>query len=67
MNIKNNNKSLLQPSSLAPPIRPELIKSLIDGVDRYNPENVSILEEYLITQMQTGEYDLMANLAILKL
>nr|CAG8469244.1 7629_t:CDS:2 [Entrophospora candida] len=62
-----DNKSLLQPSSLVPPIRPELIKSLIDGVDRYNPDNVSILEEYLITQMQTGEYDLMANLAILKL
>ncbi|CAH1759223.1 7927_t:CDS:2 [Entrophospora sp. SA101] len=41
-----DNKSLLQPSSLVPPIRPELIKSLIDGVDRYNPDNVSILEEY---------------------
>ncbi|RIA98463.1 armadillo-type protein [Glomus cerebriforme] len=62
-----NNKSLLTPSPLIPPFRPEIIQSLIDGVDRYNPDNVSILEEYLGTQLQNEEYDLMANLAILKL
>lgn len=62
-----NNKSLLNPSPLIPPLRPEIIQSLIDGVDRYNPDNVSILEEYLGTQLQNEEYDLMANLAILKL
>ncbi|KAH8555998.1 armadillo-type protein [Umbelopsis sp. PMI_123] len=47
--------------------RPEVIQSLIDGVDRYNPDNISILEEYLATQCQNEEYDLMANLAALKL
>ncbi|KAG2178974.1 hypothetical protein INT43_001823 [Umbelopsis isabellina] len=47
--------------------RPEVIQSLIDGVDRYNPDNISILEEYLTTQCQNEEYDLMANLAALKL
>ncbi|CAG8633640.1 17128_t:CDS:2 [Dentiscutata erythropus] len=62
-----NSESLLKPSPLIPTSRPEIIQSLIDGVDRYNPDNVSILEEYLGTQLQTEDYDLMANLAILKL
>ncbi|CAG8503537.1 1639_t:CDS:2 [Acaulospora colombiana] len=62
-----SNESLLTPSPLIPESRPEIIQSLIDGVDRYNPDNVSILEEYLAVQLQVGEYDLMANLAILKL
>ncbi|KAF7728430.1 hypothetical protein EC973_006108 [Apophysomyces ossiformis] len=47
--------------------RPQTIQSLIDGVERYNPENVDILEEYLAQQCKSGEYDLMANLAVLKL
>ncbi|KAF8947553.1 hypothetical protein BGZ47_008698 [Haplosporangium gracile] len=51
----------------APSNRPEVIQSLIDGVDRYNPDNVSILEEYLATQCSNREVDVMANLAILKL
>ena len=59
--------SILQASPLIPPSRPEIIQSLIDGVDRYNPDNISILEEYLGAQLQNEEYDLMANLAILKL
>ncbi|SAM07987.1 hypothetical protein [Absidia glauca] len=46
--------------------RPEKIQTLIDGVERYNPENVTVLEQYLDTQCQSGSYDLMANLAILK-
>ncbi|CAG8468922.1 45594_t:CDS:2 [Gigaspora margarita] len=62
-----NSESLLKPSPLIPASRPEIIQSLIDGVDRYNPDNVSILEEYLGTQLNTEDYDLMANLAILKL
>ncbi|KAG9306218.1 hypothetical protein G9A89_016122 [Geosiphon pyriformis] len=59
--------SPLLASSLIPPSRPEIIQSLIDGVDRYNPDNISILEDYLVSQLQNEEYDLMANLAILKL
>lgn len=38
-----------------------------DGVDRYNPTNLSYMEEYLQSQVQSGEYDLLAYLAILKL
>lgn len=36
-------------------------------VDRYNPSNVGILEDYLYHQIRTEEYDCLANLAILKL
>ncbi|KAG0246202.1 armadillo-type protein [Mortierella sp. GBAus27b] len=53
--------------SNVPASRPEVIQSLIDGVDRYNPDNVTILEEYLATQCTNKECDTMANLAILKL
>ncbi|KAF8930400.1 hypothetical protein BGZ58_008266 [Dissophora ornata] len=53
--------------SNTPASRPEVIQSLIDGVDRYNPDNVSILEEYLATQCTNKECDTLANLAILKL
>ncbi|KAI7869575.1 armadillo-type protein [Spinellus fusiger] len=47
--------------------RPQAIQSLIDGVERYNPGNINVLEEYLNAQCKNGEYDLMANLAVLKL
>ena len=35
--------------------------------DRYNPNNLSWMEEYLGTQVASEDYDLLANLAILKL
>lgn len=37
------------------------------SADRYNPSNVSILEDYLYHQIRSNEYDCLANLAILKL
>lgn len=40
---------------------------LINGTDRYNPNNVGILEDYLYHQIRNEEYDCLANLAILKL
>ena len=67
----------------SPPTRPPLIETLVSGVgtlntvfistwhnletDRYNPSNVSILEDYLYHQIRSEEYDCLANLAILKL
>ncbi|KAF5355700.1 hypothetical protein D9756_003918 [Leucocoprinus leucothites] len=54
-------------SWITPPARPELIENLVSGVDRYNPNNVSILEDYLYHQIRNEEYDCLANLAILKL
>lgn len=55
-------------ASYNPPTRPEHIDTLISGVDRYNPHNLSHLHEYLDAQLR-GEYewDCMAALAILKL
>ena len=41
--------------------------SLYYPTDRYNPSNVSILEDYLYHQIRSEEYDCLANLAILKL
>lgn len=40
---------------------------LLPFADRYNPQNLAVLTEYLDQQLQTGEYDCLANLAILKL
>ncbi|KLO16985.1 ARM repeat-containing protein [Schizopora paradoxa] len=50
-----------------PSTRPDEIENLVSGVDRYNPSNVSILEDYLYHQTRSNEYDCFANLAILKL
>ncbi|PSR72407.1 hypothetical protein PHLCEN_2v11750 [Hermanssonia centrifuga] len=50
-----------------PSTRTELIENLVSGVDRYNPSNVGILEDYLYHQIRSEEYDCLANLAILKL
>ncbi|GAA5898906.1 uncharacterized protein JCM6883_003467 [Sporobolomyces salmoneus] len=47
--------------------RPEHIATLISGVDRYNPSNVHLLEDYLQQQLADEQYDLLANLALLKL
>ena len=47
--------------------RPQTIQTMIDGVERYNPENTEVLEEYLASQCKNGEYDLVANLVLLKL
>ncbi|KAF5312474.1 hypothetical protein D9619_003022 [Psilocybe cf. subviscida] len=52
---------------LIPSSRSELIENLVSGVDRYNPSNVGILEDYLYHQIRSEEYDCLANLAILKL
>ncbi|KAF9015333.1 armadillo-type protein [Cyathus striatus] len=54
-------------SWITPSTRTELIEGLVSGVDRYNPSNISILEDYLYHQIRTEEYDCLANLAILKL
>ncbi|QRV90696.1 eukaryotic translation initiation factor 3 subunit K [Ceratobasidium sp. AG-Ba] len=52
---------------MKPQGRPEVIDQLVDGVDRYNPHNAGLLEDYLYHQIREKEYDCLANLAILKL
>ncbi|KII93499.1 hypothetical protein PLICRDRAFT_49539 [Plicaturopsis crispa FD-325 SS-3] len=59
--------SVASSSWVSPPTRTELIENLVSGVDRYNPSNVGILEDYLYHQIRSQEYDCLANLAILKL
>lgn len=49
------------------PLSPEAISQMLKGIDRYNPENLSILERYVDWQIKSGSYDLPANLAVLKL
>lgn len=52
----------------SPPCRPEAITVLLEGVDRYNVQNLQVLEDYLVQdQVENDAYDCLANLAILKL
>jgi translation initiation factor 3 subunit K len=43
------------------------IDSLLKGSERYAPETVEVLQEYVKEQLNKGEYSLDANLALLKL
>ncbi|KAJ9055634.1 hypothetical protein DSO57_1001619 [Entomophthora muscae] len=47
--------------------RPDSIQEMISGVERYNPDNLPFLEEYLGAQCKKGQYDILANTAILEL
>ncbi|KAJ8331692.1 hypothetical protein O5D80_000588 [Batrachochytrium dendrobatidis] len=54
-------------STLRPSYRPEEIHLVVETVDRYNPQNMAILEEYISSQLKTNNYDRTACLALLKL
>ncbi|XP_071534490.1 eukaryotic translation initiation factor 3 subunit K isoform X1 [Panulirus ornatus] len=43
------------------------VASMLRGIERYNPENISTLERYVELQARENTYDLEANLALLKL
>merc|ERR1712156_644129 len=43
------------------------VARLLEGIDRYNPENLTTLERYVSLQAEENVYDLEANLAVLKL
>lgn len=57
----------LESLDLPPSFRPEHITTLIESVNRYNPESLEVLEEYLAQQCSDGSFDCLADLAILKL
>ncbi|XP_058799311.1 eukaryotic translation initiation factor 3 subunit K [Phymastichus coffea] len=40
---------------------------MLKGIERYNPENLSLLQKYVEIQVNENAYDLDANLAVLKL
>lgn len=43
------------------------VASMLKGIERYNPKNMSTLEQYVELQALENTYDLEANLALLKL
>jgi translation initiation factor 3 subunit K len=47
--------------------RPENIDTILNGLDRYNPETTTIFQEYVAQQCENQTYDCYANLALLKL
>ena len=49
------------------PDRPENIETILNGLDRYNPETTTIFQEYVAQQCENQTYDCYANLALLKL
>lgn len=49
------------------PERPEHIDTILNGLDRYNPETTTIFQDYVTQQCEEKSYDCYANLALLKL
>lgn len=49
------------------PDRPEHIDTILNGLDRYNPETTSIFQDYVAQQCESQTCDSYANLALLKL
>jgi len=43
------------------------IATLLQGIERYNPENLKTLLPYVYQQVKENSYDITANLAVLKL
>lgn len=50
-----------------PQERPEIIRNIINGLERYNPEAAGTLETYLQQQCEEKFCDSNANRALLKL
>lgn len=50
-----------------PQERPEFIRNIINGLERYNPEAAGTLEQYLQQQCEEKFCDANANRALLKL
>jgi len=49
------------------PERPESIDTILNGLDRYNPETTTVFQDYVMSQCENKTYDCYANLALLKL
>lgn len=49
------------------PDRPENIDTILNGLDRYNPETTGVFQDYVAAQCENQLYDSYANLALLKL
>ena len=60
-------KAAIMPAFDYCPDRPENIDSILNGLDRYNPETTQVFQEYVAQQCENQTYDCYANLALLKL
>ncbi|KAI9677760.1 MAG: hypothetical protein M1829_002532 [Trizodia sp. TS-e1964] len=49
------------------PDRPEHIDTILNGLNRYNPETTTVFQDYVAQQCELQAYDCYANLALLKL
>lgn len=49
------------------PDRPEHIDTILNGLNRYNPETTAVFQDYVMQQCENQTYDCYANLALLKL
>ncbi len=58
---------LLKMDSEDPRDRPDIISNIINGLERYNPEAVGTLEDYLRQQCEERFVDCNANRTLLKL
>ena len=47
--------------------RPAHIDTILNGLDRYNPETTTVFQEYVSQQCEDKFFDLYASLALLKL
>jgi len=47
--------------------RPDNIETILNGLDRYNPETTGVFEAYVESQCADKSYDAYANIALLKL
>lgn len=50
-----------------PATRPENINAILEGLGRYNVQNLELFHNYVATQCKEGTFDIEANLALLKL
>jgi len=50
-----------------PSCRTDEIENILSSVQRYDPANATVLEDYLGSQVTSDEYDPLSNLALLKL
>jgi len=64
---RDNRKPRLRRRYVGSDLACEKMRGLSRWLDRYNPSNIGILEDYLYHQTRSEEYDCLANLAVLKL
>jgi len=48
-------------------LEPAHVQTMLKGIERYNPTQLTTFEAYVAQQMKEGTHDLEANLAVLKL